>query len=103
MPRSRDTTRRITDNYGRRSPAFERIKGNLRAARKPCYICGQPIDYTLRAPHPGSFTVEHINPRSTHPHLAEDPANCAAAHWGCNSSKGNGPPKPHLGSTSREW
>lgn len=61
------------------------------------------IDYTLRSPDPGSFSVDHAAPRSVAPHLAEDPANLRAAHRRCNTSRGTRDPKPSLGTTSRNW
>lgn len=88
---------------GRSSRRFQRLKANLRRQRRPCCICHQPIDYSRRWPDPKSFTVEHLKPMSTHPHLAEDPANLDAAHYSCNSSRGNRRPPPPLGQTSRNW
>ena len=88
---------------GRTSRSFRRLAANLRAQRRPCCRCGQPIDYTLDRTHPDSFTIEHIKSWRDHPHLREDPANLDAAHRRCNSSKGSGDGKPGLGSTSRAW
>ena len=55
----------------------------------PCCLCEQPIDYTLRHPHKQACTVQHVKPRSTHPHLTWEPSNWAPAHADCNSSQGN--------------
>lgn len=52
-----------------------------------CALCHQTIDLTLGSPHPRSFTVDHIRPRS-HGGCDHD-FNRQAAHLGCNSSKGN--------------
>lgn len=30
--------------------------------KPPCALCGDPIDYTLKYPDPGSFVVDHIIP-----------------------------------------
>ncbi|WP_082043158.1 HNH endonuclease [Rhodococcus sp. MEB064] len=79
------------------------ISEELRQQRRPCWICGQPIDYTLPHNDTEAFTVEHIHPRSTHPHLENDPANCVAAHASCNKRRGNRNYKPGLGVRSREW
>jgi 5-methylcytosine-specific restriction endonuclease McrA len=50
-----------------------------------------------------SKSVDHYPyPKSTHPHLAEDPANLAPAHRRCNLSAGNRDIRP-LGVTSRDW
>lgn len=75
----------------------------LRAQRRPCWLCGQPIDYSLQWPDTGSFSLDHIKPRETHPELEHEPSNHAAAHLGCNSSKNTGSARPSLGATSRAW
>lgn len=82
----------------------ERARHRVRRLGKPCCICGQPIDYTLPASHPMSFTLEHKVSQKMAPELAFDPANHDAAHRSCNSKKGttNGEhlrPLPR----SREW
>lgn len=79
------------------------IGKNLRAQRRPCCLCGQSINYLLPHDDPEAFTIEHVKPRSTHPHLENDPSNCDAAHASCNKSKGAGQHKPGLGVRSREW
>jgi len=79
------------------------IGNALRRKRGPCYICGQPINYTLPHDHPMAFTIEHIHPRSTHPHLENDPSNCVPSHAKCNKARGNGAQRPGLGNLSREW
>lgn len=83
---------------------WQRLKANVRAQRGPCCRCGQPIDYSLAWPDPGSFSVDHYpHPLSTHPWLAEDPGNLAPAHLSCNQSAGNRPPPAPLGGTSEAW
>lgn len=88
---------------GRDSTAFRAIRENLKRAQPPCWLCGQPIDYTLKHPHKGSFTADHILPLDSHPELAEDPGNIVAAHLSCNSSKGAGAAPLGLGNRSDEW
>jgi hypothetical protein len=62
------------------------------------------IDYDLEWPDEYSFTVDHYSyPRSTHPHLAEDPGALAAAHLKCNQHAGERPPAPGLGVLSENW
>lgn len=89
--------------YGRDSPGFKRIRKNLAIAQPPCWLCGQPIDYSLPRGDKNSFTADHILPLETHPELAEDPGNIVAAHWGCNSSKGSGSAPLGLGNRSEDW
>lgn len=98
----------MAETAGRTSRRFRRLAANLRTQRRPCCICHEPIDYQLRWPDPGSFSVEHIKPWSTHPHLREDPANLDAAHLRCNSARGRRTRTTAdlargLGQRSRQW
>lgn len=86
-----------------KTAALRKIAENLRLARGNCWLCGQPIDYTLPHDDDNAFTVEHIHPRSTHPHLVDDPGNCVPAHARCNKARGNKAYAPSLGSLSEDW
>lgn len=86
-----------------------RATARIRARHDPCALCGQPIDYTLPDPHTLTrmvrdgritpqqrtailrltFTVDEIVPRSLGG-SASDMRNLRPAHFGCNSSRGNG-------------
>jgi len=90
-------------NAGRRGGRWRLLRANQRAKRLPCWLCGQPIDYDADMGNPNSFAVDHEKPLSTHPHLAEEPSNLRSAHARCNNSRGNMPPVPALGVTSRNW
>ncbi|MFI9537467.1 HNH endonuclease [Nocardia fusca] len=86
------------------SAALRQIARSLKLRRaQPCFICRQPIDYRLPHDDPEAFTVEHIKPRSTHPHLELEPSNCAPAHASCNKSRGNSEVVYGLGRTSEQW
>ena len=94
---------------GRSGRPWERLKAQVRARETHCWQCGQPIDWTIpyRDPDTGAVnadagTVEHINPRSTHPHLAEDPANLGASHRRCNLQAGTSG-TIERGTPSRQW
>lgn len=68
--------------------ARNNIRKQLRLEQRPCALCGLPIDYTLKTPHPMSFEVDEIVPVS----LGGDPCdinNCQPAHRICNQRKGN--------------
>jgi hypothetical protein len=85
-------------------PRWRRLRAQVRVRQEPCCRCGQSIDYTLAYPDPNSFSVDHYpHPYSTHPHLAEDPGNCHAAHLRCNQSAGNTGVQPGLGEPSEAW
>lgn len=88
---------------GRSTRRMRRLKQEQRAKGLPCWLCGQPIDYTLSDDDPDAFSVDHVKPWSTHPHLREDPANLRSAHLRCNKGRGNRDPRPGLGLRSREW
>lgn len=75
---------------GRSGATYRKHRNQMKAERQPCYICREPINYEAKAGQPDAFELEHILPLSTHPHLAEDPANLGAAHMSCNRSKGTG-------------
>jgi hypothetical protein len=67
---------------------FPRIRGRQRLAIAVrdgwrCGICGAVIDPALRWPHPGSLSIDHVDPNGAH-----DPANWQASHLACNVAKG---------------
>ncbi len=35
------------------------LRQTAKVKRSPCELCGQPIDFALRAPHPKSFAAHH--------------------------------------------
>lgn len=51
-----------------------------------CYVCGKPIDMTLRYPSKWSATVEHVRPRSKGG--TDELTNLRLSHFHCNSSRG---------------
>ncbi|TPF93611.1 hypothetical protein BW14_04945 [Bifidobacterium sp. UTBIF-68] len=56
--------------------------------RPICALCGQPIDTSLRTPHPGSMEIDEKLPVSK----GGDPFdldNCQLTHRRCNQRKGN--------------
>jgi hypothetical protein len=89
---------------GRKGRRWGRLREEVRARRANCCRCHQPIDYDLAFPHPWSFSVDHWpHPLSTHPWLAEDPANLRAAHLKCNQNAGDDGVQPGLGPPSEAW
>lgn len=70
----------------------------------PCWLCGQPIDWTVAdGSTDSSFEYDHYFPASTHPEHYDDPANGRPSHRGCNRDRGNGAPRAGLGTLSRAW
>ena len=74
------------DRDGVHRLAFERNKKRIYSTQRVCGICGQPVDFSLRYPHPLSPCIDHIVPinKGGHP---SDIANLQLAHWTCNRQK----------------
>ncbi|AOE44410.1 HNH endonuclease [Gordonia phage Ghobes] len=71
----------------------------------PCWLCGQPVDWTVKGgpEEPDGFSLDHYYPWSTHPEYRLDPGNFRCAHWLCNSDRGDKEATPALGEPSRVW
>ena len=72
--------------YGTHRGAFEKNKKKIFATQTVCGICGKPVDFGLKYPHPLSACVDHIIPvaKGGHP---SDLDNLQLAHWTCNRQK----------------
>lgn len=82
------------------------FRDKCRDNNRPCWICGQPIDYDARHDdyaNDSRFQLDHRYPVSTHPEIQEDPANWEPSHAGCNRERSNRPPRPNLGTLSQAW
>lgn len=77
---------RRADRVGNQRTAFEKNRLIILRTQDTCGICGQPVDKSLRSPHPLSPTVDHIIPvaRGGHPSALE---NLQLAHRVCNRAK----------------
>lgn len=66
------------------SPEYRKSRAELRALGLPCWLCGRPIRYDLAAPHPLSFSADHVtSPLKGGGHGG----NLRASHLGCNSRR----------------
>lgn len=74
------------DRNGTHRGQFEKNKKRIYAAQTVCGICGKPVDFSLRYPHPLSKCIDHIIPVSKGGHPS-DIANLQLAHWTCNRQK----------------
>lgn len=92
----------MTRSEGRTGHGWRKLRARVKRHHDVCWICGKPIDKTLDWPHPQSFTVDHKEPLSLRPDLARNYDNLAAAHFHCNSSKGDGD-ADHIMRNSRDW
>lgn len=78
---------------------MERLKRDRDVCEMPvCVAPSRWIDKELRAPHPLSFSADHIEPVSRRPDLALSYDNLRAAHRVCNQ-KG----QPAATRSSRDW
>lgn len=75
-------------NGAARDRARRRVAQQVRAG-EPCALCHQPIDLTLKYPHPMAFVVDHIVPTS----LGGDDSidNLRPGHSTCNRQRSNLP------------
>ena len=74
------------ERYGTHRGAFEKNKKKILATQTTCGICGKPIDFSVKYPHPLSPCIDHIIPiaKGGHP---SDIENMQLAHWTCNRQK----------------
>lgn len=74
------------DQDGTHRKAFERAKKKIYATQTVCGICGNPVDFSVKYPHPMSPCIDHIIPiaKGGHP---SDLDNLQLAHWVCNRQK----------------
>ena len=76
------------DHDGTHRRQFDINKRRIYATQEICGICGQPVDKSLKFPHPLSPTVDHIIPVSLGGHPSAL-SNLQLAHWYCNRQKSN--------------
>ena len=78
--------RKRADRIGEHRTAFEKNRKIILATQTICGICGQPVDFSYKYPHPLSPSVDHIIPidKGGHPSALE---NLQLAHRWCNRQK----------------
>lgn len=74
------------DKDGPHRSQFEKNRKKIFATQTVCAICGRPVDFSLKSPHPMSPTVDHIIPLAKGGHPS-DLANLQLAHRCCNRQK----------------
>lgn len=79
------TVKRL-DRDGTHRGQFDKNKKRIYATQTVCGICGQPVDFNAKYPHPLSPCIDHIIPiaKGGHP---SDMDNLQLAHWWCNRQK----------------
>ena len=74
------------------------------AVQAPCWICGQPIDYTAAPGTPDAWEPDHYYSPDDYPELAEDMTNIRPSHSSCNRSRHKGEKDDlNIGNTTRKW
>lgn len=74
------------DRDGTHRGQFEKNKKRIYATQNTCGICGCPVDFDLKPPHPLSPCIDHIIPVSKGGHPS-DMDNLQLAHMTCNRQK----------------
>lgn len=94
-------TRARPDKDGTHRLAFERNKKKIYASQTVCGICGKPVEFGFKYPHPLSPCIDHIVPiaKGGHP---SDLENLQLAHWTCNRQKSDKILRPGTGEQEDE-
>lgn len=74
------------DREGAHRQLFRKNKEIIYRTESVCWICGQPVDKSLKSPDPMSKTVDHRIPVSKGGHPS-DLDNLRLAHRKCNREK----------------
>lgn len=74
------------DRYTGNRGAYEKAREVILKTQTVCGICGKPVDFSYKYPHPLSPTVDHIIPVSKGGHPS-DLSNLQLAHRCCNRQK----------------
>lgn len=80
------------DKKGAHRANYERNKKRIFATQNTCGICGHPVDFSLKPPHPMAPTIDHIIPVNGPGGIQGHPSdidNLQLAHWTCNRQKSN--------------
>ena len=74
------------DRIGEHRTAYDRNRQIILHTQTVCGICGKPVDFEFKYPHPLSPTVDHIVPikKGGHPSAL---SNLQLAHRWCNRWK----------------
>ena len=78
------------DKTGAHRASYEKNRRKIMATENTCGICGQPVDFTLKYPHPMSATIDHIIPVNGKNGLRGHPSsleNLQLSHFSCNRQK----------------
>lgn len=89
------------NNAELKTPEWKALCAEFKRSTAPvCGVCGKSIDLSLSGRDPMGWSLDHIKPRKTHPHLVYDRKNLRPTHMKCNSERNGG---AHTGKTSRRY
>ena len=80
------------DQDGTHRGAFDKNKKKIYATQSVCGICGKPVDFNLKYPHPLSPCIDHIIPVNGSGGVQGHPSslsNLQLSHLACNRQKSN--------------
>ena len=83
-----------------RRAVFENNKKIILATQSICGICGQPVDKSLKYPHPMSPTVDHIIPCNRGG--SDDLENLQLANRKCNRMKSDKLPEDNIPKSKKD-
>ena len=86
MPRDKPKANTRPDHNGTQRAQFESNKRKIYATQTVCALCGKPVDFSIKFPHPMSACIDHIIPVSKGGHPS-DIGNMQLAHMHCNRDK----------------
>ena len=89
--KNRPTSHMRPERDPARRALFDNNKKIILATQNICGICGQPVDKSLKYPHPMSATVDHIIPCAKGG--SDDLENLQLAHRKCNRDKSDKMPQ----------
>lgn len=81
----------------------KRFRQQCEEVNAPCWICGQPIDYSAAGGHSNSFEADHFFPRVDYPDLILEESNLRPSHMSCNRHRGSRGVVIPLGPTTIDW
>lgn len=73
------------NRYGAQRSTFERNRKIVMQTQSICYLCGQPVDFTIKPPDFFSPAVDHIIPLARGG--SNELTNLMLTHRGCNLKK----------------
>ncbi|WP_157601814.1 HNH endonuclease [Promicromonospora kroppenstedtii] len=75
------------------------LKARTRKHGTPCWLCGQPFDWSLHHLDAMAFTADHVTPLARGGHIT---GPLKPAHRRCNSRRNDGRHETRL-PTTRRW